>query len=53
MDSLPPPPADDGYDEGRSLAPRPAPRKGGHNQDVLVRLDLSLSLVRMFRIQLH
>ena len=42
VDSLPPPPADDGYDEGRSLAPRPAPRKGGHNQDVLVRLELLL-----------
>ena len=41
VDSLPPPPADDGYDEGRSLAPRPAPRKGGHNQDVLVRNRVS------------
>ena len=38
VDSLPPPPADDGYDDGRNLAaPKPAPRKG-HNQDVLVRL---------------
>ena len=36
VDSLPPPPADDGYDDGRNLAaPKPAPRKG-HNQDVLV-----------------
>ena len=50
VDSLPPPPADDGYDEGRSLAPRPAPRKGGHNQDVLVRNRV---LVKTFRIQLH
>merc|ERR1719220_3294224 len=37
VDSLPPPPADDqGYDDGRNLAaPKPAPRKQGHNQDVL------------------
>ena len=38
VDSLPPPPADDGcvYDDARNLsAPKPAPRKG-HNQDVMV-----------------
>ena len=38
VDSLPPPPADDGYEDNRNpllAAPKPAPRKG-HNQDVLV-----------------
>ena len=39
VDSLPPPPVDDGcgvYDDARNLsAPKPAPRKG-HNQDVMV-----------------
>ena len=39
VDSLPPPPADDGYDDGRNpllVAPKHASTRKGHNQDVLV-----------------
>ena len=38
VDSLPPPPTDDGFEDARQpllTAPKPAPRKG-HSQDVLV-----------------
>ena len=37
VDSLPPPPLDEGGDrQPHLLPPRPAPRKGGHPQDVMV-----------------
>ena len=37
VDSLPPPPADDGFEENRNpLLTAPKPARKGHNQDVLV-----------------
>ena len=37
VDSLPPPPADDGFEDNRNpLLTAPKPAKKGHNQDVLV-----------------
>ena len=43
VDSLPPPPTDDGFEDARQpllAAPKPAPRKG-HSQDVLVSMFLA------------
>ena len=50
VDSLPPPPADDGYEDGRNpllAAPKPAPRKG-HSQDVLVSLMIAMTIRNIF-----